>query len=41
MHQRHYAGKKLFVDYAGRTVPIYGASPTILVPDNPRVGVTC
>src|ERR1700730_2364902 len=87
MRQRHYAGEKLFVDYAGRTVPIYGAtceeayratlfvealdascyayaeatrtgplavwrgshvrmlefygaSPTILVPDNPRVGVT-
>jgi transposase len=87
MRQRHYAGEKLFVDYAGRTVPIYGASaeesyraslfvgalgasgyayaeatrtaslpdwlgshvrmleyygasPTILVPDNPRVGVS-
>lgn len=87
MRQRHYAGEKLFVDYAGSTVPIYGAtcdeayraaifvgalgasgyayaeatrttalpdwlgshvrmltfygaSPTILVPDNPRVGVT-
>ena len=87
MRQRHYAGEKLFVDYGGRTVPIYGASceeayraalfvgalgasgyayaeatrtarlpdwlgshvrmleyygasPTILVPDNPRVGVT-
>jgi transposase len=87
MRQRHIAGEKLFVDYAGRTVPIYGAacaeafqaslfvgalgasgyayaeatrtaslpdwigshvrmlefyggSPTILVPDNPRVGVT-
>jgi transposase len=71
MRQRHFAGEKLFVDYAGRTVPIYGAtsgyayaeatrtatlpdwlgshvrmlefygaSPTILVPDNPRVGVT-
>ena len=87
MRQRHYAGEKLFVDYAGRTVPIhgatceeayrasifvgalgasgyayaeatrtatlpdwlgshvrmltfYGAAPTILVPDNPRVGVT-
>jgi transposase len=87
MRQRHYAGEKLFVDYAGRTVPIYGATceeayrasifvgalgasgyayaeatrtaslpdwlgshvrmlefygyaPTILVPDNPRVGVT-
>jgi transposase len=24
MRQRHYAGEKLFVDYAGRTVPIYG-----------------
>jgi len=87
MRQRHYAGEKLFVDYAGRTVPIYGPTcepvcrasifvgalgasgyayaeatrtanladwlgshvrmlqfyacvPTILVPDNPRVGVT-
>jgi transposase len=87
MRQRHYAGEKLFVDYAGRTVPIYGATceeayratifvgalgasgyayaeatrtaslpdwlashvrmltfygaaPTILVPDNLRVGVT-
>ena len=87
MRQRHYAGEKLFVDYAGRTVPIYGvtceeayrasifvgalgasgyayaeatrtaslpdwlgshvrmlefygSAPTILVPDNPRVGVT-
>ena len=87
MRQRHFAGEKLFVDYAGRTVPIYGATceeayratifvgalgasgyayaeatrtaalpdwlgshvrmltfygcaPTILVPDNPRVGVT-
>jgi transposase len=87
MRQRHYAGEKLFVDYAGRTVPIYGArceeayrayifvgalgasgyayaeatrtaslpdwlashvrmlnhygaAPTILVPDNLRVGVT-
>ena len=87
MRQRHYAGEKLFVDYAGRTVPIYGAkceeayrasifvgalgasgyayaeatrtaslpdwlgshvrmlmfyghAPTILVPDNPRVGVS-
>lgn len=26
MRQRHYAGEKLFVDYAGRTVPIYGAT---------------
>ncbi|HWM70068.1 MAG TPA: IS21 family transposase [Steroidobacteraceae bacterium] len=87
MRQRHYAGEKLFVDYAGSTVPIYGTTceeayrasifvgalgasgyayaeatrtaglpdwlgshvrmlefygcaPTILVPDNPRVGVT-
>jgi len=87
MRQRHYAGEKLFVDYAGRTVAIYnaqceesyrasifvgalgasgyayaeatrtaslpdwltshvrmlefyGAVPNILVPDNPRVGVT-
>jgi len=87
MRQRHYAGEKLFVDYAGATVPIYGTTceeayranifvgalgasgyayaeatrtaslpdwlgshvrmltfyghaPTILVPDNPRVGVT-
>lgn len=87
MRQRHFAGEKLFVDYAGRTVPIYGrggevafhaqlfvsamgasgyayaeatrtqsladwlashvraveyygAAPTIIVPDNPRVGVT-
>lgn len=87
MRQRHYAGEKLFVDYAGSTMPIYGATceqmyrasvfvgalgasgyayaeatrtaslpdwlgshvrmlefygaaPTILVPDNPRVGVT-
>jgi hypothetical protein len=87
MRQRHYAGEKLFVDYAGATVPIYdstceeayraaifvgalgasgyayaeatrtaslpdwlgshvrmltfyGHAPTILVPDNPRVGVT-
>jgi hypothetical protein len=24
MHLRHFAGEKLFVDYAGRTVPIYG-----------------
>jgi transposase len=87
MRQRHYAGEKVFVDYAGRTVPIYGATceeafratifvgalgasgyayaeatrtaslpdwlgshvrmlefygaaPTILVPDNLRVGVT-
>jgi transposase len=87
MRQRHFAGEKLFVDYAGRTVPIYGrsggesfraqlfvsamgasgcayaeatrtqslpdwlashvraleyygASPTIFVPDNAKVGVT-
>ena len=87
MRQRHFAGEKLFVDYAGRTVPIYGrggaeafraqlfvsalgasgcayaeatrtqslpdwlashvraleyygAAPAIIVPDNPRVGVT-
>ena len=87
MRQRHYAGEKLFVDYAGPTVPVYGmrgeeafraqifvgalgasgyayaeatrtqtlpdwlgshvralgyygGSPMILVPDNPRVGVT-
>lgn len=87
MHQRHFAGEKLFVDYAGRTVPIYGvrgeeafrahlfvsamgasgcayaeatrseslpdwlashvralqfygACPSIIVPDNPKVGVT-
>jgi transposase len=87
MRQRHFAGEKLFVDYAGRTVPIhgrggeesfhaqlfvtamgasgrayaeatrtqslpdwlashvralefYGAAPTIIVPDNPRVVVT-
>jgi transposase len=26
MRQRHFAGEKLFVDYAGRTVPIYGRS---------------
>src|SRR6202142_1433141 len=25
MRQRHFAGEKLFVDYAGRTVPIYTA----------------
>lgn len=24
MRQRHYAGEKLFVDYAGPTVPVYG-----------------
>jgi hypothetical protein len=24
MRQRHFAGEKLFVDYAGRTVPIHG-----------------
>ena len=24
MRQRHYAGEKLFVDYAGATVPVYG-----------------
>jgi transposase len=87
MRQRHFAGEKLFVDYAGSTVPIHGArceeayraaifvgalgasgyayaeatrtaslpdwlgshvrmltfyghAPTILVPDNLRVGVT-
>ena len=87
MRQRHYAGEKLFVDYAGPTVPIhhpwgevafnaaifvsalgasgyafaeatrtqtlpdwlgsharalayYGGAPAILVPDNPKVGVT-
>jgi hypothetical protein len=87
MRQRHFAGEKLFVDYDGRTVPIYGrsgeesfhaqlfvsamgasgcayaeatrtqslpdwlashvraleyygAAPTIVVPDNPKVGVT-
>jgi transposase len=87
MRQRHFAGEKMFVDYAGRTVPIYGyggqvafqahlfisamgasgcayaeatrsetlpdwlgshvralefygAAPTIIVPDNPKVGVT-
>jgi len=87
MRQRHYAGEKLFIDYAGPTVPVYGmrgdeayrahifvcalgasgyayaeatrtetlpdwlgahvralgyygAAPSILVPDNPRVGVT-
>ncbi len=87
MRQRHFAGEKLFVDYAGRTVPIlgyggveafrahlfvtamgasgcayaeatrteslpdwlgshvralefYGAAPTIIVPDNLKVGVT-
>ena len=26
MRQRHFAGEKLFVDYAGRTVPIYGGA---------------
>src|ERR1700737_2223093 len=26
MRQRHFAGEKLFIDYAGRTVPIYGRS---------------
>ncbi len=26
MRQRHFAGEKLFVDYAGRTVPIWGRS---------------
>jgi transposase len=26
MRQRHFAGEKLFVDYAGSTVPIYGAT---------------
>jgi len=26
MRQRHFAGEKLFVDYAGRTVPIYARS---------------
>ena len=87
MRQRHFAGEKLFIDYAGRTVPIYGyggveafqahlfitalgasgyayaeatrsetlpdwlgshvrafeyygCAPTILVPDNPKVGIT-
>jgi transposase len=87
MRQRHIAGEKVFVDYAGSTVPLYGptaeltsqasvfvavwgasnftyaeatrtqtlpdwlgshvraltafgGSPTILVPDNPKVGVT-
>src|SRR6266480_3845868 len=25
MRQRHFAGEKLFIDYAGRTVPIHGA----------------
>lgn len=87
MRQRHFAGEKLFVDYAGRTVPIYGvrgeeafrahlfvcalgasgyayaeatrseslpdwlashvraleyygACPSLIVPDNPKVGVT-
>ena len=87
MRQRHYAGEKLFVDYAGPTVPIYhawgevafnasifvaalgasgyafaeatrtqtlpdwlgshvraltyyGGATAILVPDNPKVGVT-
>ncbi|MGB9333172.1 MAG: ArsR family transcriptional regulator [Steroidobacteraceae bacterium] len=24
MRQRHFAGEKLFIDYSGRTVPIYG-----------------
>jgi transposase len=24
MRQRHFAGEKLFIDYAGRTLPIYG-----------------
>jgi transposase len=87
MRQRHYAGEKLYVDYAGPKVPIhrasgevayhasvfvaalgasgyafaeatrtqtlpdwlgshvralayYGGAPAILVPDNPKVGVT-
>lgn len=87
MRQRHFAGEKLFVDFAGPTVPIYGSQaepvlqasifvcalgasgytyaeatrsqslpdwlgahvrafeyygvcPQILVPDNPKVGVT-
>ena len=87
MRQRHFAGEKLFIDYAGRTMPIhgfggteafqahlfitalgasgyayaeatrsetlpdwlgshvrafeyYGYAPTILVPDNPKVGIT-
>ena len=87
MRQRHFAGEKLFVDYAGPTVAVYGlggdeafrahifvsamgasglgyaeatrsetlpdwlgahvralsfygASPAIIVPDNPKVGVT-
>jgi hypothetical protein len=26
MRQRHFAGEKIFVDYAGRTVPIYARS---------------
>jgi transposase len=30
MRQRHLAGEKLFVDYAGRTVPIYGARRGVL-----------
>jgi hypothetical protein len=25
MRQRHFAGETMFVDYAGRTVPIYGS----------------
>ena len=26
MRQRHFAGEKLFIDYAGSTVPIWGRS---------------
>ena len=35
MRQRHFAGEKLFVDYAGRTVPIYGAPRE---PERPNPG---
>ncbi len=35
MRQRHFAGEKLFVDYAGRTVPIYGRARRGGVPGAP------
>jgi hypothetical protein len=35
MRQRHFAGEKMFVDYAGRTVPIYGHSGEESIPGPP------
>ena len=43
MRQSHAGGEKLFVDYAGDTVPvtqIFVAAPKLLVPDNAKMADT-